>query len=370
MQQFLNGVIQQSTRHKLHSELIFVEWNPPPHNPPLVEVLSFPKENKFCSIRIIQVSNSIHDRFEHAQSLPLFQMIGKNVGIRRARGKFILATNIDVLFSDSLIRFIKRKIKSGFLYRVDRLDIPEQLPIVNSFPEILSFCEKSHFRINGKYGSFYKDKKRNALAIMQRVLKKLGFLKKRRSIVEKLGSLKKSCLKLLPKRIQKCPVCLGINILKILIRRLKRLGRSKGSKRPSFKFFRKLKKRINRLHTNACGDFTLMSAEDWKKLKGYPEWHYFSWHLDSVLLFQAKNHKIKEVDLPRKMSIYHIDHDSGYTPEKANELFKRLKEKHIPYLNNDDAQKIEDHLISSKDKITFNGENWGLADLDLEEILI
>src|SRR5262249_12417724 len=33
------------------------------------------------------------------------------------------------------------------------------------------------------------------------------------------------------------------------------------------------------LHTNACGDFTLLAREDWARLRGYAEWPIFSWHL-------------------------------------------------------------------------------------------
>ena len=45
----------------------------------------------------------LHRRLKYADRLPLFQMIAKNVGIRRAKGQFVLATNIDILFSDELI---------------------------------------------------------------------------------------------------------------------------------------------------------------------------------------------------------------------------------------------------------------------------
>src|SRR5262249_33856914 len=37
-----------------------------------------------------------------------------------------------------------------------------------------------------------------------------------------------------------------------------------------------------RLHTNACGDFTLLSRENWFRFAGYPEWVMYSWHIDSV----------------------------------------------------------------------------------------
>ena len=50
-------------------------------------------------------------------------MIGKNVGIRRARGQFVLATNIDILFSDELAKYLAaRRLEPGRMYRIDRHD--------------------------------------------------------------------------------------------------------------------------------------------------------------------------------------------------------------------------------------------------------
>jgi hypothetical protein len=59
-------------------------------------------------VRFIQVPPEIHRKFRHADHLPLYQMIAKNVGIRRARGRFILVTNIDILFSDELVSFLAK----------------------------------------------------------------------------------------------------------------------------------------------------------------------------------------------------------------------------------------------------------------------
>jgi hypothetical protein len=53
----------------------------------------------------------------------LYQRIGKNVGIRRARGQFCAATNIDILFSNELTDFLaKEALKAYSLYRIDRYD--------------------------------------------------------------------------------------------------------------------------------------------------------------------------------------------------------------------------------------------------------
>ena len=66
--------------------------------PPLGEAVRWPADTGPCQVRIVTVLVQLHRRYGHAAALPLYQMIAKNVGIRRARGEFILATNIDILF--------------------------------------------------------------------------------------------------------------------------------------------------------------------------------------------------------------------------------------------------------------------------------
>ena len=49
----------------------------------------------------------------------------RNVGIRRARGEFILPTSPDILLSDELAEwFGKRQMGSGQMYRLARHDVP------------------------------------------------------------------------------------------------------------------------------------------------------------------------------------------------------------------------------------------------------
>src|SRR5207237_808326 len=97
MQTFVNALIGQCKRHGLRAELVLVEWNPPADRPRFIEALRWPEDTGPCQVRIIEVPPELHARFRHAENLPLFQMIAKNVGIRRARGRYVLATNIDIL---------------------------------------------------------------------------------------------------------------------------------------------------------------------------------------------------------------------------------------------------------------------------------
>ena len=77
-------------------------------------------ESTFCSARIISVPAVLHQRFKYADRVQFFQMIAKNVAIRRARGRFVLATNIDIIFSDELMQYIARQqLDPTKMYRVD-----------------------------------------------------------------------------------------------------------------------------------------------------------------------------------------------------------------------------------------------------------
>ena len=105
MQAFVSGWLSQARRYSIPSELIIVEWNPPPDRPRLVEALEWPSDLGPCQVRLIEVPAELHARFAHAGALPLYQMIAKNAGIRRARGEYVLATNIDILFSSELACF-------------------------------------------------------------------------------------------------------------------------------------------------------------------------------------------------------------------------------------------------------------------------
>ena len=155
MQIFVNGWIAQTNRHDASSELIIVEWNPVEGRPPLAEALKWPSDLGLCKVRFITVSREVHSRFAHADALPLYQMIAKNAGIRRARGRFVLATNIDLLFNDELMRFLgERRLQSGRMYRIDRHDVMSNVPLESCIDEQLNYCRTHLIRVNTREGTF------------------------------------------------------------------------------------------------------------------------------------------------------------------------------------------------------------------------
>lgn len=155
MQIFLDGWLTQARRYGIPSELIIVEWNPPSERPPLAEALRWPADFGPCAVRFIEVSADLHARYRHAAGLPLYQMIAKNAGIRRARGKFVLATNIDILFSNELAAFLgTQTLQPNRMYRVDRYDAMADVPPDAPLDEQLEYCSTHLLRVNRRDGTF------------------------------------------------------------------------------------------------------------------------------------------------------------------------------------------------------------------------
>jgi hypothetical protein len=155
MQIFVAGWIEQARRYGIPSELIVVEWNPLPDRPRLIDVLRWPDDTGPCDVRFIEVPPELHARYPHGQVLPLYQMAAKNVGIRRARGHFVLATNIDILFSDELAEYLAaRRLEDGRMYRIDRHDAMSDVPLDAPLEQQLAYCRTHLIRINMREGSF------------------------------------------------------------------------------------------------------------------------------------------------------------------------------------------------------------------------
>ena len=155
MQAFVGGWIEQARRFDIPSELIVVEWNPPAGRPGLADALRWPDDLGPTVVRFIEVPPELHARFDHAKALPLYQMIAKNVGIRRARGQFVLATNIDILISSELAAFIgRRELDPDRMYRVDRHDAMNEVPLERPIEDQLEYCRTHLIRVNTREGTF------------------------------------------------------------------------------------------------------------------------------------------------------------------------------------------------------------------------
>jgi hypothetical protein len=109
----------------LDVELVFVEWNPLAGR----RLLSYAVLEQFSCARAFVVSADVHELYSRNPAMSFHEMPAKNVGIRHARGEWIVATNADVLIDDALCTVIAgRDLPAGGLYRARRIDLAASTP--------------------------------------------------------------------------------------------------------------------------------------------------------------------------------------------------------------------------------------------------
>ena len=320
---FVDSFLEQCERHQFRAEVILVEWNPPGDRAPLAEVIRWDYQNPWVDCRVITVPYERHILIRFGRVLPLFQMIAKNVGIRRARGEFILATNIDIVFSDELMALVAQKaFRADRVYRCDRFDVDSTIPKDIPLDEKLRFAWGNLIRRNHRLGP----------------------------------------PEVVAPQIEGAPLDVVINAA--LASGHFELETQSGLRaltaKPSIPLLS--------LHLNACGDFTLMHRDAWAKIGGYPEFEMFSLHLDTLGLVTAHFSGFRETWLPPPAVCFHIEHaiGSGLTPENQTPMFERIERQGIGWFDFDVIEPFLDEMLE-KGVIKFNTEAWGLRDIPLDE---
>lgn len=268
MQVFVNCLLALWRRHDLDAELILVEWNPPEGKPRLAEALSWPPAGPSGSVRIIEVSKDLHGRLPNADRIVMFEFVAKNVGIRRARGEFVLTTNADIIFNNELIKFLATETLSpDCFYRIDRYDVALPVPLDHPVDEQLRFCSENCIRVRSALGTI-----------------PLKYLSSHNHWIY-AGYL------------------------------------TKLSPRATLRWF--MTKFVFRIHTGAPGDFTMMARNRWHELRGYPELTAHKSHLDCYLCFMAKSAGLSQAVLKGPLRIYHQEHSSLKPGQADYETFWR-----------------------------------------------
>jgi hypothetical protein len=122
---------QQLVAAGISHEFVFVEWRPIDKRPLLASLLA----DEFAdvtslSLRSFVVDPAYHDALSLNPRLQFQEFIAKNVGIRRARGEFVLTTNTDIYFSRGLIACLQESaLERGVLYRAARHDLMSALDV-------------------------------------------------------------------------------------------------------------------------------------------------------------------------------------------------------------------------------------------------
>jgi hypothetical protein len=471
MQAFLDSWIGQAKRYGLSSEIVVVEWNPPPGSPKLKDVLRRPESTHPCAVRFIEVPPEVHGTIPNSRAIPLHRMIAKNAGIRRARGQFVLATNSDIIFSAELMQFLAgRRLEQRAFYRMDRYDVAGELPARTSVDELLAFCKSHILRVCAREGVWETNgdnlrpvERDDIIATDSGVRLGAGWYgleaddgipkryiapdaeivfdrppatasqlifdvevgpsardgwvelevldpggaelasaivegrcKFRLKIPEALKSGKfRLCVRNGGVALLQEPRMLDLRVFEIawggyerqtfevdpavfakpvrsdwkldVLRR--RPGVDWSVRCPIPSPHAAYMRDAVYLHTNRCGDFTLLSRAGWFALRAYPEFPVWPMHVAPLLCYAAHHAGIREIILRDPMRIFHIQHlcASGCTPESEEELQARVAAKGVPILDYRDFLKSVHHMRRFNVPLIFSRENWGLADVPLPE---
>lgn len=306
MNKFIETFTYLAELHGLDSELLFVDWNPPEDEPPLQEALKTSQisDNTDVDLRFITIPPNIHNSFSNSNELPLFEYIGKNVGIRRSKGKYVLATNPDLIYNEELVKFFSNNFfKPNNFYRVTRYDVAK--PVEKNFSPVttIKYCKENARIANKPNGSH---------------LVNAGFFEK------------------ITYRLKNILYRYKINPKKILYD----VGLFERS--------------VYDLHHSAVGDFLLTHKKNWEKIRGYPE-DEVNFHVDTLALIKLAANGLSQKVLPDAMRIYHQPHRTKHDVRpRLFDSWSKLVDKSVDILNGETSS-------------VRNGEDWGLKDERLSE---
>jgi len=246
--------------------------------------------------------------------MPIFEYIAKNVGIRRAGGDFVLVTNPDILFSAELIEYLaSQKLSQKSVYRADRFDVRELIPLEYTSEQQLDFCDRHAFQVHT--------------------------YRKNLSIEEYRQSH------------QNLPL---LTMIRVFLYKQRRFLYNQITGRVDKKSDHKnIYKNLSKLHTNAAGDFMLIARQGWHEFRGFPEFATHS-HIDSYACALAVAIGLKQVILKDPRIIYHQEHD-------RSEHAKR------PLTDFDKFVDIAEPMLQNKQPEISNKDNWGFGDLEFRE---
>jgi hypothetical protein len=315
LQSFITWTFIQLTQQNIQSELIFVNYNPLDAEPPIESFITWPVSNDWVTLRIITVPRQIHEetvsKFD-LKDVPVLEYVAKNVGIRRAKGKFILSMNPDILIDEEIVKQFSQLSEQNY-YRANRIDFAkaEQLlpdgPLYEQLRENATtiWLKGSHFNIRGFSYLKYR---------WYRLLNRTANAWKRNTIHLEWV--------------------------------LKRINITTYYHNWQFKY-----------HSNACGDFMLMSRDSWRILKGHKESSFIALHVDALMVIQAVMHGLKEHVFHHP--IYHKQHKRRF------DAHNRLTEDQVKVYHqyNEDVE----FMLNSGNHIIFNQDSWGLGSSALPE---
>lgn len=312
----MNWFVYYANKYELHAEFIIVNYNPLPQAP-LAETLQFPASS-FVKFRIISVPPAFHQTVSDdniRKKLPLYEYIAKNIGIRRAKGHFILSANPDILIAPSIIKSIaNQNLKPDTYYRANRADY-NKLPTLNP-ADGTAPIHNNIFRLFLKGYTFSFRASSFNIATYIKLKVKAFFSRQYDILTPRFADLANK---------YSIPVIYD-NIASIA-------------------------------HSNCSGDFTLLHRNAWIALKGHPQNTRLPMHTDALTVSMAYFSGLKEHTF--FWPVYHQHHERRFESDNSDPEINAMFRKFI-----DDSRVMQQQNAA----IIYNDDNWGYPEENFDEV--
>jgi len=124
MQRCVDSIFEGAAKHQLDGELIIVEWGQPADRESLSTAIKW--NNSSVLTRIIRVPDTLVKTIPNPHKVKFFEPWAKNVGIRRAKGDWVLTTNADIIFSDAMMDVLADGyFNARFFFRANQRNMSE-----------------------------------------------------------------------------------------------------------------------------------------------------------------------------------------------------------------------------------------------------
>ena len=269
-------------------ELVLVDYNTVQGVPALGDAILWPFGCNEVAVRIVSVPPAVHQAIHNPNNISFLEHIAKNVGIRAARGEFLLVTNPDILMSEEVFVWLaERQLQHDTFYRIDRHDLGA------------SFQQPSARHRKGMYTPLEQARALQSacLAMFEQVQVSAAD-----SIWDGLMSVARSTY---TRRLREVAAADRVA--------LEKDSAGSGGSAHLGRYLSESARTVTHpaiLHTMAAGDFMLMAAEEWHALRGYPELPT-NMEIDSHMCVIAASAGLKQAVLKEPKRIFH-QHHSGH----------------------------------------------------------